>query len=44
MIAKDNGIIKIVLTKKEVERIKKMAAKEDRSISNMAAVLIRKSL
>lgn len=44
MIGKDSVKIQVVMPKKEAEIIRKIAEKENRSISNMAYVLIKKSL
>ena len=44
MISKDSDKIQVVLKKVEIEKIRDMAQKENRSISNMAAVLLRKVL
>ena len=44
MIGKNSTRIQVVLTKDEAKKLEKMAKKENRSVSNLAAILIRKSL
>ena len=44
MIGKNSARIQVVLTKDEVKKLQGMADKEQRSISNIGSLLIRKAL
>lgn len=44
MIGKNSARIQVVVTKQEMERLGQMAKKEGRSISNLAAKLLRDAL
>jgi len=44
MIAKDSEKIQVILKKKDGDLLRKLAEREDRSLSNMAAILLKKSL
>lgn len=44
MIGKDKDRIAVTLTKEEVQKIAELAKQDQRTISSMAAVLIKKGL
>ena len=44
VLGKNSEIIQVVLSKREIKKIKEFAENEDRSVSNWCAVVIRKQL
>ena len=44
MIGKDSKKVQIIMKKKEVKILEKLAQREQRTISQMGAILIRKQL